>query len=890
LGRENMKRRRRRGWRFVAGLIAAAVFLAFPAMADPGKVIAFPDGEARQEEAAREDQIKRDRDHYLAQMSLQKGAQYLGEGRYAEAKAEMEWVLTVEPDNKQALKILADAKAQLAEIIADPARGDADDALRQNRLEMECRYYEANSLIAECKYPQAIRKLEMAVGIGKSIDGAAKLLADATALLEKARQHQNAVTSDDAAAARKEAYKLALAYERKQRELEQKRARALMDQAKKYYRLREFELALSRVNAVLEIDDKYAGAKYLKDKIRADGEKAIAAAVAREKKRSHEAEFARITELAIPENQLLRYPDTPRRHDVRTPDAAEPEATGPAVDAIKAGLKKKVSCEFSGTPLSDAIAHLQKTTGCNIALDPRAACKNDTVSGLCVADTEMVHVLNMICRLTSMQWAVKDETILISDRSICEDKEMRCYDVTDLCAEPRSFATTDVSMTAGIDTSASPGDGQRAAADSARLEERDRRGQELADLITGTVARGTWGAEGGGRSANTIQYRSGKLVVSHGAEVHKKIVKLLDSFRRERAIMVSILARYVDINKDYLERAGIDWTGLDNLISRGISPSAQGAMGTPLPAGGSYQGSDRLDEYGIPVEQAWWYTGGAGASPGTFGPTRGTPTEPLQDALLGRRPWPALMDGGERPSGYLDVRGSNVNYNTVRLPGAQEAWNSLGGIFLDIAFLSRYQVHALIEAVEKEKQGTVLTSPRITCFNGQRANIVLARLINYIQTFDDSGAPTINTVTDGVVLEAKPFVSADRRYVTMELLPSITELRGFQTINVYRSQTVGGLIGATVGGIVPIELPEVFIRSVETTVSVPDGGTILIGGLSRATEEEGYASVPLLSKIPLIKYLFMNWGRIDTRTSLVIFVTADILIQSELEPRIAGSD
>ena len=64
----------------------------------------------------------------------------------------------------------------------------------------------------------------------------------------------------------------------------------------------------------------------------------------------------------------------------------------------------------------------------------------------------------------------------------------------------------------------------------------------------------------------------------------------------------------------------------------------------------------------------------------------------------------------------------------------------------------------------------------------------------------------------------------------------------------------------------------------------------MIGGLTEATESEGYATVPLLSKIPLIKYLFMNWGKLDMRESLVILVTAEILIQTELEPQVASTE
>lgn len=887
---ENINRgrpRRRRLW-CVGTLIAIAVVAALPAVArGESKSIIIPDENAdRDGVAAPDSRIKQQRDQYLARMALAEGAKYLKEGRYAEAKAEMECVLSVEPQNTQAQQILARAKTELAKIAtAPPPAKEADEALRRNRIEMERCFYQGNSLIAEGEYQEAIPKLEMAVAIGESLGGAGKLCADAATLLKTARDHQNAKTSQQARAARKEAQQLVMTIDRKRRERERERARVLFESAKKYYLLNEYRLARDYIDAVIKIEGEHPGAQLLKDKIETEGKEAITAALEEEVKQSHDRELAKIDYWKIPQTQLVTFPDEPRRHYVHTTRIPDTEESGPAVDAIEAALQKKLSCEFNGAALEDAINYLRNVTGCNIQVDPRCAGKNDPIIMLSIKATEMVHVLNTICRMARVQWVLKDEMIIVSDRELAQEKFTEVYVIDDLCATPRSFAAGSYrNQVVGVNPNASIGDGSRAYADDENERKRKEEGQRWIHTIRNIVAPGTWRDETDGKGQNTIQFRNGKLVVTHNAGVHKKIATLLDAFRRARTVQVNILTRYIDISKDYLKRIGIDWTGLDNLVVRGLTPAGGGI---PSPAGAAYLGSQRRDEYGNPIALARWYRNEIPTEPGQFGPTRGTPIEPAGDPDLGRRTWPGLDPGGHRPSGYWDLRGSNVNLNTVRFPGQTDQWSAFDGMFLNIAFLSRYQVQALIEAVEKDKKSNVLTSPRLTCFNGQRANIVVARLVNYLQTYDDSGTPTIATVTDGVVLEVKPHVSADQRYVTMELLPSVTELRGFQTITITRAFTSG--VWST-SGFIPIELPEVFTRSVETTVSVPDGGTILIGGLSSSTEEEGYATVPLLSRIPLIKYLFMNWGRIDTRSSLVILVTANIIIQSELEPQIAAAD
>jgi type II secretory pathway component GspD/PulD (secretin) len=72
---------------------------------------------------------------------------------------------------------------------------------------------------------------------------------------------------------------------------------------------------------------------------------------------------------------------------------------------------------------------------------------------------------------------------------------------------------------------------------------------------------------------------------------------------------------------------------------------------------------------------------------------------------------------------------------------------------------------------------------------------------------------------------------------------------------------------------------------VQTTVTVPDQGTILLGGQRLTTEQEVESGVPVISKIPILNRLFSN--RIETREeqTLLILLKPTILIQNELEER-----
>jgi general secretion pathway protein D len=74
-----------------------------------------------------------------------------------------------------------------------------------------------------------------------------------------------------------------------------------------------------------------------------------------------------------------------------------------------------------------------------------------------------------------------------------------------------------------------------------------------------------------------------------------------------------------------------------------------------------------------------------------------------------------------------------------------------------------------------------------------------------------------------------------------------------------------------------------------TTVSVPDGGTVLMGGIKRMQEARNEFGVPVLSKIPYINRLFKNVGIARTTESLMLMVTPRIIIQEEEEMKLLGT-
>ena len=82
---------------------------------------------------------------------------------------------------------------------------------------------------------------------------------------------------------------------------------------------------------------------------------------------------------------------------------------------------------------------------------------------------------------------------------------------------------------------------------------------------------------------------------------------------------------------------------------------------------------------------------------------------------------------------------------------------------------------------------------------------------------------------------------------------------------------------------VTVQQPVVEQVTVNTTVSVPDGGTVLLGGVKRLREGRNMSGVPILNKIPYVSRLFKNTGVGRETESLMLMVTPRIIIQEEEE-------
>jgi len=162
-------------------------------------------------------------------------------------------------------------------------------------------------------------------------------------------------------------------------------------------------------------------------------------------------------------------------------------------------------------------------------------------------------------------------------------------------------------------------------------------------------------------------------------------------------------------------------------------------------------------------------------------------------------------------------------------------------------------------------QATVVNEPRIVCMNGMPGSISFETEIPYFSatiSYNQFGQRTVDYTSDSVTvsneLSVVPQINPDDS-VKMLLAPQLQDQVG----------TVEGPNGE--------RIPIITSQYVETMVRVPDGETVVLGGVIRADESVNVRKTPLLHQIPIIGKLFQSRRVEKNNSELLIFVTPKIV-------------
>ena len=507
------------------------------------------------------------------------------------------------------------------------------------------------------------------------------------------------------------------------------------------------------------------------------------------------------------------------------------------IKKIKTALETtKIDVSFEDSPLRDVIDHFRSVVGINILIDPAVDPDDEALQvSQTINQLTAMSALKLILSSMELGLTFQENTLVITsaDEAV-EPTEFEVYNVSDLLMKIRDFAAPEIRLRSSTDDQDSPIE----FTDDSFEEEEELDPEGLIELIMeSTGGDDVWDGE-----VNSIEHQRGQLLVNATRDLHGKVLDVLGNLREDSDLYVVIEARFIDIHDDFLEDIGVD--------SRSLAATQLATVHAGVLNDSSTGGND----IGI-IE----------------GPN---PNGPPADVFL--------VQGLERWAGRVQhiVDGFTGVISGERI----NAGGGIGGGTFQATWLEPFQVNVIVRAVQEKQNIRELTAPIVTAHNNERVYVSVVTQRAYISDYElvsggtgfaiiEVADPVVQTFQEGVILDVDPTISHDKKYITLDVRPTLATLIGgvISTIQI----SLGSF--TNVATQVPIGIPEISLQQSFTSVTVPNGGTVLLGGFRSLNEGKFESYLPILGKIPLLKNLARRKATIDERRSLVILLTARIV-------------
>lgn len=354
------------------------------------------------------------------------------------------------------------------------------------------------------------------------------------------------------------------------------------------------------------------------------------------------------------------------------------------------------------------------------------------------------------------------------------------------------------------------------------------------------------GVDFAGTAGSALAFDGSLLVVTQTRRNLARVERLLARYRELR--QVEIEAKFMEVQDGVLEELGVNWS----------------AAKKP----GATSGARVADLASSNRSLAGAFTN---AVAGTAG---------------------AIVRSGGDPAGAPALNLPIPNHPPP-IPGTNNLGLGANALATVSAGVGEFNVNAVVRALAQRSGTELLSAPRLTVLSGQAATITVAQELRFPQSYGQvqsqvgtgsasgGGAAgvtiTAGTPQDfatrhvGVELRVTPTVEEDGRSISLELHPRVTEFEGFVE---YGGQSVAVAGGSTVTVPSGFYQPIFAVREVTTRVTLRDGATLVMGGLTREDTRKAHDKVPVVGNLPVLGRLFRSGGESAQKRNLLIFVTA----------------
>jgi general secretion pathway protein D len=362
---------------------------------------------------------------------------------------------------------------------------------------------------------------------------------------------------------------------------------------------------------------------------------------------------------------------------------------------------------------------------------------------------------------------------------------------------------------------------------------------------------------------SSLAYDGSAIIVTQTARNVERIRNILSRYNDVR--QVEIESKFMEVQEGALEELGVKW----NMSRRGVA-QVNPTTGAPI-----------LDSNGRQV----------------FTPRETYATESVNRSLAGA--FPSTSNGNALTISSTAASGGpnlTVPIAPSTIPGGVSLGSTAAALANITGFVGEFDVTAAIRALSQKQGSDLLSSPKVTVLSGNPANIIVAQEMRYPQSYGEiqsqvgsssgtgtggagvtitAGTPQQFTSRNvGVEMKVTPTVEEDDYSISLDLNPKVTEFEGFVE---YGGPSIAISSGTTVTVPPGFYQPIFSVREITTKVTIWDGATLVMGGLTREEVKKVNDKVPFFGDIPLVGRLFRSKGESSQKRNLLIFVTANLV-------------
>jgi len=311
-------------------------------------------------------------------------------------------------------------------------------------------------------------------------------------------------------------------------------------------------------------------------------------------------------------------------------------------------------------------------------------------------------------------------------------------------------------------------------------------------------------------------------------------------------------------------------TSVDTLVSHLDKPTRQVLIETKLIEISSQPTSKRGVDWSPTLSAQNVSFGNGRIDSGSSGTTVTTP---------GTAPTGTTPGGGFATGGAATAFSANSVLNIIQGVGNWTA-STKSGLIPSTAFLNADGLNAVISFLNASYDAQVFSTPRVVTLDNQTAHIEVVRTFPIIglsgASANSSSSASVTYSNVGTILDVTPRISANDN-IWLKVVPEVSSHFADETVTVPSS---GGQAGS-------FSVPIFDRRRIESQVTIPNGNTLVMGGLVQDAPTASYNKVPMLGDIPGMGWAFRSESKSMSKDNLIIFLTPTIVKDDDFQPTVS---